>query len=83
MPAAGAAPADRVAPPALVRETRADAARGNAPRGAINSLVGEGVGVGVPPGAFRKLVFGEIILFVAILTAAYAYAWRKGVFAWR
>jgi len=37
---------------------------------------------GIPP-VFRNLVFGEILLFVAILAAAYAYAWRKGVFEWR
>lgn len=39
-------------------------------------------GVGIPP-AFRALVFGEIVVFVAVLAAAYAYAWRKGVFEWR
>ena len=39
-------------------------------------------GVGIPP-AFRNLVFGEILVFIAILTAAFAYAWRKGVFEWR
>src|SRR3954465_4567604 len=41
-----------------------------------------GVAVGVPP-AFRNLVFIEILVFVAVLTAAFAYAWRKGVFEWR
>jgi NADH-quinone oxidoreductase subunit A len=39
-------------------------------------------GVGIPP-AFRNLVFLEILVFVAVLAAAYAYAWRKGVFTWR
>ena len=39
-------------------------------------------GVGIPP-AFRNLVFGEILVFIAILAAAFAYAWRKGVFEWR
>jgi len=39
-------------------------------------------GVGIPP-VFRGLVFGEILVFVAILTAAFAYAWKKGVFEWR
>jgi NADH-quinone oxidoreductase subunit A len=39
-------------------------------------------GVGIPP-AFRGMVFIEILLFVAVLTAAFAYAWRKGVFEWR
>jgi NADH-quinone oxidoreductase subunit A len=37
---------------------------------------------GIPP-VFRNLVFGEILVFVAILAAAFAYAWRKGVFEWR
>ena len=37
---------------------------------------------GIPP-LFRGLVFWEIMVFVAILTAAFAYAWKKGVFEWR
>ena len=45
------------------------------------SVVGE-VAAGIPP-AFRGLVFGEILVFVAVLAAAFAYAWRKGVFTWR
>jgi NADH-quinone oxidoreductase subunit A len=35
------------------------------------------------PAEFRNLVFGEILVFVAILAAAFAYAWKKGVFEWR
>jgi NADH-quinone oxidoreductase subunit A len=35
------------------------------------------------PHEFRNLVFGEIVVFIALLVAAYAYAWRKGVFEWR
>jgi NADH-quinone oxidoreductase subunit A len=38
--------------------------------------------VGIPP-EFRNLVFGEILVFIAVLAAAFAYAWRKGVFEWR
>jgi NADH-quinone oxidoreductase subunit A len=38
--------------------------------------------VGIPP-VFRGLVFGEILVFIAVLAAAFAYAWRKGVFEWR
>jgi len=38
--------------------------------------------VGLPP-VFRNLVFAEILVFVIVLLAAYAYAWRKGVFQWR
>lgn len=37
---------------------------------------------GIPP-VYRNLVFGEILVFIAILAAAFAYAWRKGVFEWR
>lgn len=40
------------------------------------------LGVGIPP-AFRALVFWEILVFISVLTAAFAYAWRKGVFEWR
>ncbi len=42
----------------------------------------EVAGVGIPR-QFRNLVFGEILVFIAVLTAAFAYAWRKGVFEWR
>ena len=35
------------------------------------------------PHEYRNLVFYEILAFIAILAAAYAYAWRKGVFEWR
>ena len=35
------------------------------------------------PAEFRGLVFWEIMVFIAILSAAFAYAWRKGVFEWR
>ena len=37
---------------------------------------------GIPP-EFRLLVLVEVLVFVAILFAAFAYAWRKGVFEWR
>jgi NADH-quinone oxidoreductase subunit A len=32
---------------------------------------------------FGRLVFFEILVFVATLAVAYVYAWRKGVFRWR
>jgi NADH-quinone oxidoreductase subunit A len=32
---------------------------------------------------FRSLVFWDIQLFIVILAAAFAYAWKKGVFEWR
>jgi NADH-quinone oxidoreductase subunit A len=46
------------------------------------SAVTPEVSAGIPP-VFRTLVFFEILAFVAVLVAAYAYAWRKGVFEWR
>ena len=33
--------------------------------------------------AFGPVVFAEILIFLATLGIAYAYAWRKGVFQWR
>jgi NADH-quinone oxidoreductase subunit A len=33
--------------------------------------------------AFGRLVFCEILVFIASLAVAYVYAWKKGVFAWR
>ncbi len=38
--------------------------------------------IGIPP-EYRWLVLGEIFVFIVVLTAAFAYAWRKGVFTWR
>ena len=35
------------------------------------------------PAAFRGLVFWEILVFMSVLAAAFAYAWKKGVFEWR
>ncbi|MFO0890125.1 MAG: NADH-quinone oxidoreductase subunit A [Isosphaeraceae bacterium] len=35
------------------------------------------------PAIFRSLVFWEIQIFIVLLAAAYAYAWKKGVFEWR
>jgi NADH-quinone oxidoreductase subunit A len=35
------------------------------------------------PAVFRSLVFWEIQVFIVLLAAAYAYAWKKGVFEWR
>lgn len=33
--------------------------------------------------AFGRIVFWEILAFIASLAVAYIYAWKKGVFAWR
>src|SRR4051812_2579235 len=35
------------------------------------------------PAEFRGVVFLEILVFILVLAAAFAYAWRKGVFEWR
>jgi NADH-quinone oxidoreductase subunit A len=42
----------------------------------IDSIVGKFV-------ESRGLVFGEAMVFVALLALGFAYAWRKGVFRWR
>jgi len=40
------------------------------------------VTAGIPP-ELRGLVYAEILVFIAVLAAAFAYAWKKGVFDWR
>lgn len=55
-------------------------ASGGAEPAAAHAVAGSEAGI---PRVFRNLVFGEILVFVAILAAAFAYAWRKGVFEWR
>jgi len=35
------------------------------------------------PGFSTLFVFAEVMLFLALLTVGFAYAWRKGVFQWR
>jgi NADH-quinone oxidoreductase subunit A len=45
-------------------------------------VAGAVTSTGIPP-VLRNLVFGEIVIFVIVLAAAFAYAWRKGVFEWR
>ena len=34
-------------------------------------------------GLTRSLVFGEIMVFIALLAAGLVYAWRRGVFQWQ
>lgn len=61
-----------------------DPVRGNVPV-AVSVAAASGPALataGIPP-EFRALVFFEILTFVVILAAAFAYAWRKGVFEWR
>ncbi|MHB1559336.1 MAG: NADH-quinone oxidoreductase subunit A [Isosphaeraceae bacterium] len=63
----------------------------NSPAAAMAAAdaVGEAHGMVLPvpvagiPREFRGLVFTEILVFIVILAAAFAYAWRKGVFEWR
>ena len=43
----------------------------------------QGIAAAGIPAVFRGLVFWEIMVFIVILGAAFAYAWRKGVFEWR
>ncbi|MCA9201232.1 MAG: NADH-quinone oxidoreductase subunit A [Planctomycetales bacterium] len=35
------------------------------------------------PGFSSTVVFAEVMVFIALLTVGFAYAWRKGVFRWR
>ncbi len=35
------------------------------------------------PNFSPAVVFGEVMVFIALLTVGFAYAWRKGVFRWR
>jgi len=50
--------------------------------GPIPEVAGMAPAAGIPAD-LRTWVLGEIVLFVGILAAAFAYAWRKGVFEWR
>ncbi|MBX3411097.1 MAG: NADH-quinone oxidoreductase subunit A [Pirellulales bacterium] len=43
----------------------------------LDAAVAEGLVVS------RGLVFGEVMIFIALLAAGFVYAWRKGVFQWR
>jgi NADH-quinone oxidoreductase subunit A len=47
------------------------------------SAAGDAVGLAGIPAEFRNLVFWDIQIFILILAAAFAYAWKKGVFEWR
>jgi NADH-quinone oxidoreductase subunit A len=70
--------------PWAVSQWRADApvvAAGPA-QAAPSSAPAVATAIGIPP-VFRNLVFAEILFFIVILAAAFAYAWRKGVFEWR
>ncbi len=52
---------------------------------AVASKNVEGINQAVADGLVesRALVFGEVMVFITLLTLGFAYAWRKGVFRWR
>ena len=65
--------------PWAVAQWSADVPEAQVPvAGAASQMISAGI-----PAEFRFTVFVEILVFVAVLTAAYVYAWRKGVFEWR
>ncbi len=49
----------------------------------IDAVVRDAVAKNADVGFGRMLVFGEVMVFIALLAAGLAYAWRKGVFRWR
>ncbi len=52
---------------------------------ASRDRTGEGIDAAVAEGlvSSRTLVFGEVMVFIALLGVGFVYAWRKGVFRWR
>jgi NADH-quinone oxidoreductase subunit A len=52
---------------------------------AVASRHAEGIDFAVEHGMVsgRGLVFGEVLVFIALLAVGFVYAWRKGVFQWR
>jgi len=53
------------------------------PEGVDAVVVSDAVPVAQQLIASRGLVFGEVMVFIALLALGLAYAWRKGVFQWR
>ena len=49
----------------------------------IDAAVRQATAAAQPLGYSRGLVFGEVLVFVALLGLGLVYAWRKGVFQWR
>ena len=52
---------------------------------AVASRNSQGIDAAVASGLVqsRGLVFGEVMVFIALLGVGFIYAWRKGVFQWR
>ncbi len=48
----------------------------------IDAMVQRATAAGAD-GFDRWLVFGEVMVFIALLAVGFVYAWRKGVFRWR
>src|SRR6187200_2417317 len=48
----------------------------------IDAAVGRAADIGAT-GFTRGLVFGEVLIFIALLALGLVYAWRRGVFQWR
>jgi NADH-quinone oxidoreductase subunit A len=49
----------------------------------IDAAVRTAAAASEPLGYSRGLVFGEVLVFIALLGFGLVYAWRKGVFQWR
>jgi NADH-quinone oxidoreductase subunit A len=49
----------------------------------IDAAVRSAAAASEPLGYTRGLVFGEVLVFIALLGLGLVYAWRKGVFQWR
>ncbi|MEX2175209.1 MAG: NADH-quinone oxidoreductase subunit A [Pirellulaceae bacterium] len=49
----------------------------------IDAAVAQAAAAAQPLGYSRGLVFGEVMVFVALLGLGLVYAWRRGVFKWR
>lgn len=45
----------------------------------IDAVVSQSAGTGFS----RAIVFGEVMVFIALLAVGLVYAWRRGVFRWR
>ncbi len=47
----------------------------------VDTAVAAAANAGI--GLSRGLIFGEALVFIALLAAGFIYAWRRGVFQWR
>jgi NADH-quinone oxidoreductase subunit A len=49
----------------------------------IDAAVRQAAAAAEPLGYTRGLVFGEVMVFMALLALGLVYAWKRGVFQWR